>query len=84
MEGARIVAECVIGELRALKMANEGSTGEKWVTVSMGISSTRTDEAITQEQLIARADRALYRAKTLGKDRAEASEVDEALPAATS
>jgi diguanylate cyclase (GGDEF)-like protein len=83
MEGARIVAESAIAELRALKIANEGSTGRKWVTISMGIASTRADEAITQEQLIARADRALYRAKILGKDRAETSEIDEALPAAT-
>jgi len=46
------------------------------VTISMGIASAIADEAGTPEQLIGRADRALYRAKTLGKDRAETSEGD--------
>ncbi len=76
LEGARMVAEAVLDDLRALRMENEGSTMNRRVTISMGIASTRANEAITAELLIARADRALYRAKTLGKDRAETGESD--------
>jgi PleD family two-component response regulator len=60
-------------------MENGGSAKHRSVTVSMGIASTRADDAVTPELLIARADRALYRAKTLGKDRAETSEADQDL-----
>jgi diguanylate cyclase (GGDEF)-like protein len=77
LEGARLVAEAVLEDLRALKIENEGSTTHRLVSISMGIASTRADEAATPELLIARADRALYRAKTLGKDRAETSQADQ-------
>jgi diguanylate cyclase (GGDEF)-like protein len=76
VEGARIVADRVLDDLRSLRMENTGSAAYQTVTVSMGIASTVADEAITPELLIARADRALYRAKTLGKNRAETSEAD--------
>jgi len=74
LEGARMVAEAVLADLRALRIENEGSTTHRWVTISMGITSARADEAITPERLVSLADHALYRAKTLGKDRAETSE----------
>jgi diguanylate cyclase (GGDEF)-like protein len=71
LEGARIVADTVLADLRALRIANEGSSVQPWVTISLGIASSSAGEAATPEQLIARADSALYRAKALGRDRAE-------------
>ena len=68
------MAESVLEEVRALRIQNETCATHRRVTISMGIASAVADEAATPELLIARADRALYRAKTLGKDRAETSE----------
>jgi diguanylate cyclase (GGDEF)-like protein len=77
LEGACMVAEAVLADLRSLRIENEGSPKHRWVTISMGIASARSDASVTPELFISRADRALYRAKTLGKNRAETSEADE-------
>ena len=74
LEGACIVAEAARADLSALRIVNEGSATHRQVTISMGIASVRADEEVTPEHLVALADRALYRAKTLGKDRAEICE----------
>jgi diguanylate cyclase (GGDEF)-like protein len=70
-EGARTVAASVLADLAGLKMPHAGSRAHELVTVSIGIASARADEDITSEQLITRADRALYQAKSLGRNRAE-------------
>lgn len=62
-EGARIVAEHIRAQLGA-----ETSLLHK-LTISLGIASLRGDKLQAQE-LVERADRALYRAKDQGRDRA--------------
>ena len=46
----------------------EGVRKKSPVTISMGLS-TFPDDAQIKKELVARADKALYRAKRLGKDR---------------
>jgi diguanylate cyclase (GGDEF)-like protein len=66
----------VLADLQALSIPHEGSGPYGVVTVSMGIASIRPDQLIPADQLIARADSALYRAKTLGRNRAQVCDED--------
>ena len=52
-----------------LECKNDGYDGE--VTVSMGLATLQQSKAPTHEQLLARADHALYAAKAAGKRRLE-------------
>jgi diguanylate cyclase (GGDEF)-like protein len=56
--------------------------GERFpVTISLGIASTRGNEACTAEELILQADKALYRAKNEGRNRVCGDESVGAAPA---
>lgn len=67
-EMAKKQAERVREAVRA-KPFSLGSD-EKTITVSLGVATLRSEES--QEELLERADRALYRAKENGRDRVEA------------
>jgi len=71
IEGATALAE----RLRSLISSEEidaGGDHELRVTVSIGVAEHRPEEGL--EELLRRADAALYRAKRLGRDRTELAE----------
>jgi diguanylate cyclase (GGDEF)-like protein len=70
-EGALAVVERVRQELAALGIAHAGSLTSSCVTLSAGIASFSPERDITSRDLTVRADAALYRAKQLGRNRAE-------------
>ncbi|MEW5984950.1 MAG: diguanylate cyclase [Acidobacteriota bacterium] len=69
LEGATRVAENIRREIAELKIIFDNSTIQ--VTVSLGLTIAHDDELETN-QVISRADTALYRAKELGRNRVEA------------
>lgn len=68
LAGARTVAERICERMRNMEIRTP--EGNITVTVSIGVASTERPVADV-EDLISRADRALYRAKSLGRDRVE-------------
>ena len=66
-EGARAVLDGIRDELGSLAIEHAGSDG-KVVTLSIGLASCRNDDKDAL-QLVTRADEALYRAKSLGRNR---------------
>ncbi len=68
--GARAVAERILAAVDALDIEHKKSKTEKFVTVSIGVSTYAiTDEEITIAQLIHQADEAVYKAKISGRHR---------------
>lgn len=67
-EGAIKIAEKIRTELKALAIPHESSSINKYVTVSMGVSTTIPQPQISPASLIAATDRLLYKAKQLGRD----------------
>jgi diguanylate cyclase (GGDEF)-like protein len=66
MEGAIVFAERLRQRIHAVDFA-EG--GEPWyVSASIGVASYPTEDVATSEDLIARADQAMYRAKHEGRN----------------
>lgn len=68
LDAAEQAAERIRGEVASLALAYEGN--EIRVTTSCGVAMLRPDDADVSEAL-KRADRALYRAKSTGRDRVE-------------
>ena len=64
-------ASALAEELRVLFSRHEFQAGTGRVTLSIGIASLQSAHALPLEQLISHADRALYRAKLLGRNRVE-------------
>jgi diguanylate cyclase (GGDEF)-like protein len=71
LEEARITAERMRKAVHDLKIPHLGSPTGDVVSVSLGVSASMTHTA--PGELIARADKALYRAKALGRNRVEVS-----------
>jgi len=67
LAGAMADAERLRARLRALELPVSSSTGR--LTVSIGVAQYAPGESV--QQLFARADSALYKAKNLGRDRVE-------------
>jgi diguanylate cyclase (GGDEF)-like protein len=70
-EGARLVAEAALEAVRALRLAHGDPEAGPFVTVSFGVAAEVPSPESSPEALLARADRALYRAKAVGRDRVE-------------
>ncbi|MDJ0532240.1 MAG: diguanylate cyclase [Xenococcaceae cyanobacterium MO_207.B15] len=68
-EGAVKVAQDIREEIKKLKIVHDLSKVSKYVTLSLGVSSIIPNPKYSVESLIAAADRALYEAKSLGRDR---------------
>jgi diguanylate cyclase (GGDEF)-like protein len=64
-EGARMAAEAIVRRIAAVELPPAGPAGA--VTVSAGIA-TVPEEGIERDELVRRADSALYWAKEYGKD----------------
>jgi diguanylate cyclase (GGDEF)-like protein len=75
-QGALQAAERVRSELKALNIKHQASDVSDRVTLSLGVACLVPDYSISQETLVAAADKALYKAKTLGRDRVCQAEND--------
>ncbi len=68
-EGALKVAQSIREEIKKLKIIHDLSQASHYVTLSLGVASVVPSSQSSVESLIANADRALYEAKSLGRDR---------------
>ncbi len=66
---ARVVAERLREMVALLDIEAPAESGSTRVSISLGVATAAGGEAISPDSLIARADRALYRAKREGRDR---------------
>jgi diguanylate cyclase (GGDEF)-like protein len=73
------VAERIRGEVAQLAVPLDGDTAS--ITISVGIATFNGSES--DEQLIARADAALYRAKQGGRNRSVLADLDQPTPLST-
>ncbi len=69
VDGAAIIGESLRCAVRDLRIAHERSTTAPHVTISIGIAEYLPPHETTAENLLFRADQALYQAKQLGRDR---------------
>lgn len=69
LEEAKYTAENIRLEVEKLQILHEGFQSYGVVTVSIGIAATIPSERISPENLVYRADEALYRAKENGRNR---------------
>ena len=75
LQAAAALAEEVRREVEAIAMPHDNSQVAPIVTVSAGVSAVRPSHALSPEQLIDAADRALYAAKAQGRNRVVARSV---------
>ena len=66
---ALAVAERIRSTIADLRIPHPDSDVAQVVTISLGVATARTGHIDSPEELIERADRALYRAKHGGRDR---------------
>jgi len=71
---ASLVADRIRSKLKAMQIPHQGSKASEYVSISMGIASLYHNQVISQSELLAAADKALYQAKVQGRDRAVISE----------
>ena len=69
LDGAKIIAEKIRKGVISLSLENKNSPTEKYLTISIGASSTNPDENCKPEQIVKIADEAMYEAKKNGKNR---------------
>lgn len=72
-ESALAVGERIVSNVRALNIPHNSSKTSNIVTLSCGIATMTVEDSSSLDLLI-RADRALYKAKELGRDRAVGSD----------
>jgi diguanylate cyclase (GGDEF)-like protein/PAS domain S-box-containing protein len=70
-EGAYIFAESLREKIEHLNIEHEDSGVGKNVTISLGVSTAVPKKDSIQDELISRADKALYKAKQGGRNRVE-------------
>lgn len=68
-EGAMLLAEEILHRVQALHIKHDGSDIDPYVTLSLGVASRTPSPDLFPALLIAAADKALYRAKALGRNR---------------
>ena len=67
--GAARVGEAARSAVEGLRIPHQNSPAAAYASVSGGIALLRHDDDMTVQQLTAAADRALYEAKQLGRNR---------------
>ncbi|RZA06371.1 MAG: diguanylate cyclase [Moraxellaceae bacterium] len=65
--GAQVVANNIMQAVDALNIEHHASTVRPYVTLSIGVATWAGDPDITETQLIAQADSAMYQAKADGR-----------------
>lgn len=68
-EGANNVVERLIETVRALQIPHAYSDVTQYVTISAGMAFKEADSVVSKEELLKRADEALYLAKSSGRDK---------------
>jgi diguanylate cyclase (GGDEF)-like protein len=68
-EGARAVATLIRQEITRLNILHPNSDVSSFITISLGISTIFPSYQLSDDILIAEADKALYEAKKQGRDR---------------
>ncbi len=68
-EGARTLAERIRERIESLRVEHRASDVAPHLTVSLGIATLVPRQALSAEDLVRRADRALYSAKQAGRNR---------------
>lgn len=68
VESAGEVAERLLTAIRNLRVASDDGQGDVQFTVSIGLASIEEDD-LSVENIMTRADKALYQAKSSGRDR---------------
>jgi diguanylate cyclase (GGDEF)-like protein len=68
LTGALEVAKLIQAKVKSLQIPHERSVVSEYVTLSFGVSSIIPTDASTPEELLLRADRALYQAKQAGRN----------------
>jgi diguanylate cyclase (GGDEF)-like protein len=68
-DGASVVASRIRESIAALAIPHSGSNGNRVVTVSVGVATVRPVLGSKAEEVIRRADEALYQAKGAGRNR---------------
>ena len=76
-QAAILVANRICSRIRKMQIPHENSQISSVVSISCGISSIKTAKTTSPEKLIAQADRALYMAKSQGRDRAVLADTKE-------
>ena len=66
--GAYAVSTNIFKAIERLEIPHEKSLVSKQITVSLGITVYRGEQAMTKDELLGIADQALYRAKQLGRN----------------
>ncbi|MBI9091215.1 MAG: diguanylate cyclase [Desulfobacterium sp.] len=69
LENALVVAEHLRANVEGLHIPHQASQVNRHVTISLGVSST-TGDLLSEDELIAVADRALYQSRQNGRNRA--------------
>jgi diguanylate cyclase (GGDEF)-like protein len=69
-EAAMEIAQRICDRLKSLQIPHATSQASKYVSLSCGVASTNVNSVNSPEELIGYADRALYKAKEQGRDRA--------------
>ncbi len=68
-DGAALVAETILRNVRSLRIPHAASSARNCVTVSIGVATVVPNTNLAAETVIAAADKGLYHAKGDGKDR---------------
>mgnify|MGYP001139432191 CR=1 FL=1 len=66
--GAEILAQKILDQILALKIANQGSDVSAYLTVSIGVISTVPTRSLPAKWFLNKADQLLYRAKENGRN----------------
>ena len=69
-DGALKLAKKLRQEVESLKIEHKNNVCEKWVTVSLGVATDVVKKGNSFADLLAKADKALYKAKESGRNRA--------------
>ncbi|MGK7941471.1 MAG: diguanylate cyclase [Crocosphaera sp.] len=69
LNGAEIVAQLIIEEIKSLNIPHKGSKVSDDVTISLGIASIIPTHQTPSKKVIDLADDALYQAKRQGRNR---------------